>query len=165
MLVSRSGLVFLLLLLAGCGDSPGRDATVQLDTLYGFKLGTLYPDALEEAKQRDIPLSCEDDRTSAMVYCQHPLASPLDPGTYTLSFEEGRLVFIRIELRDTWRGVPVDTLLGRLAPFGRPSDVTDEDGYYGQTWTRGDIERGVSCHQPKSAADCELWVQIIEEEV
>jgi hypothetical protein len=162
MLVSRFGLVWVLLSLAGCGNAPSRDAAVQLDTLYGFKLGTLYPDALEQADQREILLSCEE--SGGMVFCGHPLASALNPGTYTLGFKDGRLVYVAVELANTWLGVPVDTLLGRLAPFGRPSDVTEEADYYRQTWRRGDIERGVRCHQPKSAADCGLWVQILEEE-
>jgi hypothetical protein len=166
MFTPRHGILCLLLLVFGCGNAPTGNRAVQIDTLFGFKLGSLYPEVLEEARKREVLLTCEEAGAQEMVFCRHPMfsVSPLDfgpYGPYTLGFEDGRLVLIQLELRD-WFGVPVDTLLGRLAAFGRPTDTTGEGDYY--VWTRGDITRTLSCNQPKSAADCNLWLERTDEE-
>jgi hypothetical protein len=153
------------LFLIGCGKVPAAHRTVQADTLFGFKLGTLYPDVLEQARVRDILLACsEGEQNPDLVFCEHPLASPLDFGPYTLMFDGGRLVYVSLDLKDSWLGDPLDSLLGRQGVFGSPTDVGNEDGYFYQSWKRGDIVRVVSCNDPKSAADCTLSVSLEDDE-
>lgn len=119
-------------LLAACGAGESASpaaADVRFDTVAGFRLGMLLPEAREVAALRGERLDCKP-ATSVLTreglgdsiyrtilqtdYCDPPAEH------YRLTFDQGSLRQVKLSYSEDWARVPVDTLVGRLAERAGP---------------------------------------------
>jgi hypothetical protein len=181
----------LLLSLAVClaaacdaGDSDGlaRDGGgVRFDTVAGFRLGMLLPEARAVAAAQGDALECDqplgpnpsgDLPDSIAAYLRevdncHPPAQQ-----YRLQFFKGSLRTVYLPFSDDWERIPVDTLVARLAremgqPKGRDT-YTYDDGRREVLiyWYRKGLPGAANlrCPEDARAADCELEYHLGEPE-
>ncbi|HST60724.1 MAG TPA: hypothetical protein VLK84_18635 [Longimicrobium sp.] len=117
----------LLLSACGSGDSgrqPNAESGVWLDTVAGFQLGMLLPEARELAAARGDALRCQAATTrfprgsvedtvwqkmQDVDYCRPP-----DEGM-ELAFKQGTLFAVTVEYSEDWARIPLDTLIRRLS--------------------------------------------------
>lgn len=172
-------LISLAVCLAAACNSGGSDGLardgggVRFDTVAGFRLGMLLPEARAVAAGKGDTLECEqplgpnpssDIPDSITRYLRevdtcHPLAEH-----YRLHFYRGSLRSVYLPFSEDWERIPVDTLVARLAremgqPKGRDTH-TYEDGRREVLiyWYRKGLPGAANlrCPQDARAADCEL---------
>lgn len=131
-----------LLAACGSGESASRAADgVRFDTVAGFRLGMLLPEAREVAATRGDMLLCEPatsvftpERLGDSVYQTILQTDYCEPPAehYQLRFDKGSLRQVTLSYSEDWARVPVDTLVGRLSeragPPARREVYTYEDG-------------------------------------
>jgi hypothetical protein len=158
----------LSLAVAACGGDVSfrSDRGVALDTLFGFKVGTLYPEVVSAAEARGLPLECSDEYDSpGNFHCrkQHP-AYP-DRGEYSLSFTGGRLVGVTLTLRrdTTWSRVSLPALRRSMAGLGQTALDTSYSGHQIVIWARDSVVRMLACESPSArASDCTISAGLLE---
>jgi hypothetical protein len=143
-------------------DAPANRADngelAPIDTLMGFEHGTEYDDVIATG----IPLECDDTDAEGRVPCSSPGADS-DPGAYVLGFQNGVLEDMRLSLRGSWDGVPVDSLRSQMEVFGPPArDIAYGEGVSLTVWENETLERYLICFPPAdgpvTAGNCEVWV-------
>jgi hypothetical protein len=135
-----AALLSMTLLLA-CGAPETADqkgSAVRLDTIAGFKLGMLLPEARSVADVRGEGLRCErpaerlskrEEITDSMLQFFSAIENcyPADgPYRYSLQFRKGTLHQVSLGMSEDWDLIPVDTLVSRFARVYGPPSVTDE---------------------------------------
>lgn len=116
-----------LLSACGNGDSvrqPEAEGGVRFDTVAGFQLGMLLPEARELAAARGDGLRCQaattrfprgsvDDtlwqKMQDVDYCRSP------DERMELAFKQGLLIAVTVDYSEDWARIPLDTLIGRLS--------------------------------------------------
>ena len=113
--------LLLVALLAACDSAELGSRSIRLDTLAGYTLGSLQPEARAQAEGEGRLLECftADD----LLLCSEQLALRAGRDGIALDFRNGRLVTIARYLGEDWKSVPFDTLRGRLRPYGVPADL------------------------------------------
>jgi len=139
-------------------DLPIVDGSAPIDTLMGFEHGTPYPDVIATG----IPLECDEVDAEGRVACSSPGTSS-DPGAYVFGFQNGVLEEMRMNLRGSWEGVPIDTLRLQMEALGPPvRDIEYGEGISLTVWENETLERYLICFPPPdgpvTAGDCEVWV-------
>jgi hypothetical protein len=127
-------LLHLAWLLAACGSGdPGRGTSagkeMRLDTVAGFTLGMLLPEAREAAAARGYALLCQPATTAYsresvgdsiwrkmqdVDYCEPP------DGRMELAFKQGTLIAVTVRYSEDWARIPLDTVVSRLSDGAGP---------------------------------------------
>ena len=137
-------------LLAACGSGRSAAAVdgMRFDTVAGFRLGMLLPEAREAAARRGDRLLCEP-ATSVFTpqvlgdsvyraYLDVDFCEPPEEH-YRLEFKAGSLRQVKVPFTEDWERVPLDTVIGRLtAKAGAPEER--------QVYTYGDGDRELLVH-------------------
>jgi len=169
----------LAMLLLACGapeTAEQKGDAVRLDTIIGFRLGMLLPEARAVADVRGEGLRCE--RPAEQLSDREEIADsvlqflsviescrPADgPFRYTLQFRKGTLHQVRLGISEDWDRFPVDTLVSRFAQvYGPPSDTeeTERDGggtYLNYFWERASSPAvlQIRCPNREHANQCEV---------
>ncbi|HEX6038758.1 hypothetical protein [Longimicrobium sp.] len=169
-------LCLALCLAAACGGGSGgapRDGDVRFDTVAGYQLGMLLPEAREAAAAHGEDLRCTRELDS---YGSTPLPDssvrllrdlercepPHD--RYLLFFHRSALQSVVLPYSDEWNQVPVEALVARLsAKWGKPKgreEYTYEDGrreiliYWQRRGLPG--EANLRCLRGSLAGECTL---------
>lgn len=178
-LVPRRATLLALMLLLACGapeTTEQKGNAVKLDTIAGFKLGMLLPEARSVADVRGEGLRCE--RPAERLSKREEIADsvlqffsaiencyPADgPYRYSLQFRKGTLHQVRLGMSEDWDLIPVDTLVSRFARVYGPPSVTDETDrdeggkYFNYYWERASSPAvlQIRCPDREHANQCDV---------
>jgi hypothetical protein len=155
----------------GSGRPSSEKLGVRFDTVAGYRLGMLLPEARAVARRYGQELDCRQptDRVEPgdepdSVYRDLADEDNCSAGTNWLHFRQGSLLWIRVPVTDDWRRIPVDTLVNRLAEeYGEPKGRRHErypDGQrsYVVYWRRRDLPGNmyIRCPEGTRAGGCVL---------
>lgn len=150
----------------GSARQPGAQDGVRYDTVAGFRLGMLLPEARTAAAARGTRLHCQAATTEFprgsvpdtlwrkmqdVDYCRSP------DEQMQLSFKQGTLIAVTVEYSDDWARVPLDTVISRLSDHAGPP-TKRETRPYGEgrrelliSWSRDDAPAVMSLRCPEGA--------------